>query len=100
MVATESSALILPALELGFSIVALLTLRRDCFFIGEGGLAACPIHFNVPYLFIWLCQVLIGTLGIYNYGMWDLVPQPGNEPGPLDSEHRVLATGPPGKPPF
>ena len=30
--------------------------------------------------------------------MQDLVPRPGIElPGPLDWEHRVLATGPPGK---
>ena len=30
-------------------------------------------------------------------GMWDLVPGPGIEPGPLQWEHRVLTTGPPGK---
>ena len=30
-------------------------------------------------------------------GMWDLVPWPGTEPGPLHWECRVLTTGPPGK---
>ena len=29
--------------------------------------------------------------------MWDLVPWPGIEPGPLHWQHGVLATGPPGK---
>ena len=29
--------------------------------------------------------------------MWDLVPQPGIEPGYLCGKHRVLATDPPGK---
>ena len=29
--------------------------------------------------------------------MWDLVPWPGIEPGPPALEHKVLATGPPGK---
>ena len=30
---------------------------------------------------------------------WDLVPWPGGEPRPLPWEHRVLASGPPGKSP-
>ena len=30
-------------------------------------------------------------------GIWDLVPWPGSNPGPLHWEHRVLTTGPPGK---
>ena len=33
-------------------------------------MAACPVHFNMPYLFIGLRQVLVGTRGIYNCGMW------------------------------
>ena len=33
-------------------------------------------------------------------GMWDLVPWPGIEPGPLHWEHGVLTTGPPGKSPY
>ena len=32
-----------------------------------------------------------------SYRMRDLVPQPGLNLGPLHWEHRVLATGPPGK---
>ena len=31
--------------------------------------------------------------------MWDLVPRPDMEPGPLNWEHGVLAAGPPGKSP-
>ena len=38
----------------------------------------------------WLCWVWLDS-------MWDLVPWPGIKPGPLHWEHRVLATGPPGK---
>ena len=30
-------------------------------------------------------------------GMWDLVPRPGVDPGPLGWEHRIPATRPPGK---
>ena len=32
-----------------------------------------------------------------SYDMWDRVPWPGIQPRPLHWEHRVLATGPPGK---
>ena len=32
-----------------------------------------------------------------SYGMQDLIPWPGIEPRPPHWEHRVLATGPPGK---
>ena len=64
------------------------------------------------YLFIWLHRLLVAALGrpisaaacrIFSYtmgtlscGMWDLVPWPGIEPGPLPWECRVLTTGPPG----
>ena len=40
------------------------------------------------------CCHLPGSLVV---GMWDLVPWPGIEPGPLHWEHRVLTTGPPRK---
>ena len=40
--------------------------------------------------FLWLCQVL-------NVVLWDLVPRPGIEPGPLNWECRVLASGAPEK---
>ena len=42
-------------------------------------------------IFIWLCWVLIAACGIF--------PNQGSNPGPLRWEHKVLATGPPGKPP-
>ena len=34
------------------------------------------------FKFIWLSQILVAAVGIFSYGMWDLVPQPGIEPGP------------------
>lgn len=33
-----------------------------------------------------------------HYSMWDLVPPPGWNPGPLHLEHRVLVTGHQGSP--
>ena len=40
------------------------------------------------YLFIWLCRVLVVARGIFScgmrtlsFGMWDLAPGPGIEPG-------------------
>ena len=52
-----------------------------------------------------MCQILVVAHGIFSCGkqtlscgMWDLVPWPGTEPGP--PALRVLATGPPGKPPL
>ena len=51
------------------------------------------------YVCIWLCPVLVATHRIFNLpcSVQDLVPPPGIEPGTLPLEHRVLATGPPGK---
>ena len=37
--------------------------------------------FNL-FKFIWLSQILVAAVGIFSFGMWDLVPQPGIEPGP------------------
>ena len=34
---------------------------------------------------------------VFCCSMWDLVPWPGSNPGPVHGEHRVLAPGPPGK---
>ena len=58
------------------------------------------------YLFNWLCWVFTVARGIFSCsiralscGMWDLVPRPGMEPGPLNWKHGVLAAGPPGKSP-
>ena len=50
------------------------------------------------YLFTWLHQVLV-VCGIQalSWGMWNLVPWPGIEPGPLHWKQGVLAMGPPGK---
>ena len=43
------------------------------------------------YSFIWLCRVLAVTCRIK-------LPDQGRSPGLLHREHRLLATGPPGKP--
>jgi len=47
------------------------------------------IFIYLVYLFMWLHQVLVVACGIFtcsvqtlSCGMWDLVPQPGIEPGP------------------
>ena len=55
--------------------------------------------FNIYFyfLFIWLWWVSVVACGFFSCGMWDLVSWPPNEPRPPDWEHRVLATGPPGK---
>ena len=44
-------------------------------------------------------QVLAAARGIFSCIMWDLFPWSGIYLGPLHWEHRVLATGPPGKSP-
>ena len=38
-----------------------------------------------------------GHGGFFSCSMWDLIPWPGMEPGPLCWELRILATGPPDK---
>ena len=49
------------------------------------------------YLF-WLQWVLVMACNIFfSCSMWDLVPWPGSNPGPLHWELGVLATEPPGK---
>ena len=55
--------------------------------------------FFKKYLFIWLCWVLVAACGIPRCGMWDLAPQPRIKPSPPFQhwEHRVWATGLPGK---
>ena len=59
-----------------------------------------PTHFFLKYLFIWLCWVLVVTCGILvevcrisSCGMWNVVPWPGSNSGPLHWECSVLATG-------
>ena len=42
--------------------------------------------------------VFVAAWGICSRSMWDLVPRPETEPGPLHWERGVLATGPPGSP--
>ena len=66
-------------------------------------------------LFIWLHWVLVVAHGIFSCGMQDLLlwhveslvvacgiqfPDKGSNPGPLNWECGVLATGPPGKPQY
>ena len=49
-------------------------------------------HVDLIRGFLNTCFHLSGCTGV-----WDLVSQPGIEPGPLHWELRILATGPPGK---
>ena len=57
------------------------------------------------FLFIWLGWTLVMVHWIFSCSMWILpvaasgiwFPDQGSNPGPLHWEHRVLATGPPGK---
>ena len=44
-------------------------------------------------------SVFVVTCGIFSWGTWDLVLQPGVEPKPLHWALGVLTTGPPGKSP-
>ena len=57
------------------------------------------IQFLKKKKFIWLCWVLVAAPAIFTCGMWELVPRPGIESGPLHRELGLLATGPPGKSP-
>ena len=50
------------------------------------------------YLFIWLCPVLLGHAGSLLGACRIQFPDQGRNPGPLDWEYGVLATGPPGGP--
>ena len=45
------------------------------------GLVSFPFLFFL-YLFICLCRGFVATCGLFSWGMWDLVPRPGIEPGP------------------
>ena len=57
------------------------------------------------FLFIWLCWTLAMVHRIFSCSMWILpvgawgiwFPDQGSNPDPLYLEHRILATGPPGK---
>ena len=42
----------------------------------------CLLFFFNFYFFIQLCQVLVAVCRSFHCSMWDLVPQPGIEPGP------------------
>ena len=60
--------------------------------------------FFASFLFIYFkniyfgsCRGLVAAHRIFGFGMWNLVPWPGVEPGPLHQEHKVPAVGPPGK---
>ena len=41
------------------------------------------IYLAVLDLFFFLCWILVATCELLSHGMWDLVPWPGIEPGPL-----------------
>ena len=61
--------------------ILLLLLLLSCF--SSVRLCATPqkaAHHH--YLFSWLCYVLVVAFRIFSCGMWDLVPRPGNKPGP------------------
>ena len=53
----------------------------------------CPFSFFFLKLFLFIYLALLGL----SCSMWDLVSQPGIEPGPPVWECEVLVTGPPGK---
>ena len=51
-------------------------------------------------IFVAACRIFHCSMQTLSCSMWDLVPWPGIEPGPLHWECGVLATGPPGKSPM
>ena len=53
-----------------------------------------PLTFK--FSFNLLSWVLVVACKVFSCGMWDLVPCPGTERGPLCWELRVLASGPAG----
>ena len=55
------------------------------------------LHCRTRAVLSYACELGCDMQGGLEWG--GLVPRPGIEPGPLHWEHRVLATGPPGKPP-
>ena len=60
----------------------------------------CSLPFYNIYLFIWLHQVLVAALGIFDLvAACVMFPEQELNPGPLPWKHGVLATGPPGKSP-
>jgi len=71
----------------------------------HSGLAHLALPFSFATTHISLCLhsssfkrriIYVAALGL-SCGLKDLVPDQGSNPGPLHWEHRVLATGPPGK---
>ena len=74
------------------SLVYLYFLVPHSFFL-------LPVSFLHFYLFIWLCWVLVVTLGIFSCSTWDLVPWPGIKPRSPASEaqspsHWITREGP------
>ena len=62
-------------------------------------LCILSVFFKKKLLFIYLAVPgLSCSIWTLSFGMWDPIPWPGIEPRPLHWEHRVLATGPQGKP--
>ena len=67
----------------------------------RGAHCFCSLPFYTVYLFIWLCQVLVAALGIFDLvAACVMLPEQELTPGPQSWKHSVLATGPPGKSPY
>ena len=56
------------------------------------------VHILLFFFFFFLIFIYLAAPGL-GCGIQDLFPWPGIEPRPLQWEHRVLATGPPGQSP-
>ena len=57
----------------------------------------CFLLIYFKNIYFWFCRVLVAAHRIFSFGMWNLVPRPGVEPGPLNQDHKVPAVRPPGK---
>ena len=55
------------------------------------------IYLAAPGLSCPKSLIFVDTCSLLSWGMWDLIPWPGIQPGPLHWELRILASGPPGK---
>ena len=64
---------------------------------------ANKLHYTHPFSYFLHLLAFLNLMFIYvsasglGCSMWDLVPWPGLNPGPLHWKHGVTATGPPGK---
>ena len=76
------------------SVIIILTFKNIYLF----GCTRSQLQHGGSLILIATCRIFSCGMQTSSWGMWDLVPQSGIEPGPLHWEHRVLATGLPGEP--